>query len=107
MKMKDDSFKVGYNIQITSSRQFIAAYDLNNDSADNRSLPDMVRETEDNTNTKIEILKADAGYFSKGNIGFLDSKKIDSYIPTLKNSGANNAFKYDQAKDEFVCTQGK
>lgn len=68
MKMKDDSFKVGYNIQITSSRQFIAAYGLNNDSADSRSLPDMVRETEKNTQTKVETLRADAGYFSKSNL---------------------------------------
>ena len=106
MKMKDDSFKVGYNIQVTSSRQFIAAYDLNNDSTDSRNLPDMVRETENNTKTKIKTLKADAGYFSKSNIEFLDGKNIDSYIPTQKNNG-NAAFKYNQVKDEFICSQGK
>lgn len=107
MKMKDDSFKVGYNVQIASSRQFIAAYDLDNDPTDSRSLPGMVRETETNTKIKIKTLKADAGYFSKDNIGFLDGKNINSYIPTLKNNRDNDAFKYDQDKDEFVCSQGK
>jgi len=107
LKMKDETFKVGYNAQIAASKQFIAAYDLNADPTDTRSLPDMVRATEENTKTKIKILKADAGYFSKGNIEYLESKNIDGYIPPQKNSSANAAFEYDKAKDEFVCGQGK
>jgi len=67
----------------------------------------MVAATEENTKTKITTLKADAGYFSKDNIKYLENKKIDGYIPPQKNSSANNDFKYDQAKDEFVCNQGK
>ena len=107
LKMKDGSFKVGYNAQITTSKQFITAYDLNNDPTDTRSLPAMVAATEENTKTKITTLKADAGYFSKDNIKYLENKKIDGYIPPQKNSSANNDFKYDQTKDEFVCNQGK
>jgi len=107
MKMKDNSFNIGYNIQVTTSRQFITGYSLNNDPTDNRSLLAMVKETEKNTKTKIETLKADAGYFSQGNVEYLDNKKIDSYIPTQKNSGANDNFKYDRRQDEFVCPQGK
>lgn len=107
MKMKDDSFEMSYNAQIAVSKQFIAAYDLNNDPTDSRSLPTMVQKTENNTKIKIETLKADAGYFSKDNIEYLGNKKIDSYIPTSKNSSANNAFKYDETKDEFVCSQNK
>jgi transposase len=107
MKMKDGSFKAGYNVQLATSRQFIAAYGLNDDSADSRSLPGMVCETETNTKIKVETVKADAGYFSKSNIEFLENNKINDYIPPLKNSGGNSDFKYDKAKDEFICSQGK
>lgn len=107
MKMKDGSFKAAYNVQLTASKQFIAAYGMNDDSADSRSLPDMVCETEANTKIKAGTIKADAGYFSKSNIEFLENNKINSYIPPLKNSGVNNEFQYDKAKDEFICSQGK
>lgn len=107
MKMKDGSFKAGYNVQIAASKQFIAGYGLSDIAADCRSLPDMILQTEKNTKTKIKIIKADAGYFSKSNIEFLDNRKIDGFVPSLKNSGGNVGFKYDQSKDEFVCSQGK
>lgn len=107
MKMKDDSFKAGYNVQLATSKQFIAAYGLNDDSADSRSLPGMVCETETNTKTKVEMVKADAGYFNKSNIEFLENNNIDGYIPPLKNSGGNKGFEYDKTKDEFICSQGK
>lgn len=107
LKMKDETFKVSYNAQIATSQQFIAAYDLNNDPTDTRSLPGMVTQTESNSKKKVKIIKADSGYFSKDNIKYLENKNIDSYIPPQKNSSANGAFKYDEAKDEFVCGQGK
>ena len=107
LKMKDETFKVGYNAQIAASGQFIAAYDLNNDPTDTRNLPGMIAQTENNSKKKVKIIKADSGYFSKDNIKYLENKSIDSYIPPQKNSSANGAFKYDEAKDEFVCGQGK
>jgi len=107
MKMKDGSFKAGYNVQLATSRQFIAAYGLSGDSTDSRSLPTMICETQANTKTKVATVKADAGYFSKSNVEFFEKNRIDGYIPPLKNSGGNNDFKYDKVKDEFICSQGK
>lgn len=120
MKMKDGSFKMSYNAQLASAKQIILAYDLNGESTDNSSLKPMIKETEKTTGFKVKTVKADSGYFSKDNLEFCGTKKIDAYVPDQMKSAeeqpesSNQAplynrrnFQYDSEKDEFICPQNR
>ena len=120
MKMKDDSFKMAYNAQITTSKQFIAAYDVTNEATDPKSLPAMVKKTEENTKQKVKNIKADSAYFTKYNMVFLEDNQTEAFIPDrLKEAEENNRqkktigkydrknFSYDEKNDQFICPEGK
>jgi transposase len=120
MKMKDKSYKMAYNAQFTSSNQIILAYDLNNEPTDVASLPEMIEETEKNTGRKVRTVKADAGYFSQGNIEYCEDNQITAYIPDeMKSVEERQArkneipkydrrnFQYDKDNNRFICPEGK
>lgn len=124
MKMKDGTYKMAYNVGVTTAKQFIAAYDVSDDPSDIRSLPELVKSTEVNTKQKVKIIKADSGYFNKENISFLKDNKTDSFIPdplmnsdkkkeekekqdNVKNKYDRDNFTYDKEHDRFICPEGK
>lgn len=121
MKLKNNkSCKPAYNGQIASSNQMITAYDLTDENVDTNHLIPMIEKTESITETKVEKLKADSGYFSKSNIEKVKEKEIDAYIPDKRKvleeeQEKNNEipeygrmnFKYDREKDEFICPENK
>jgi transposase len=120
LKMKNNSYKMAYNTQVSSSRQVILAYNINAESDDNSSLVPMIKETENNTGKEVQTVKADAGYSGKENLSFCQDRGIDAYIPDRKKTieekqERNNdipkydrrKFNYDEKKDEFFCPEGK
>jgi transposase len=128
MKMKDDSYKMAYNVQITTSKQLIAAYDVTDECTDTKSLPEMVEKTEENTKQKVEKIKADSAYFTKHNMVFLGDNQIEAFIPDrlkaieendkrrsnqkkskdkIPNKYDRKNFIYDQKTDQFICPEGK
>jgi len=121
MKMKDDSFKMAYNAQVTASKQFIAAYDITNEATDPKSLPDMVKKTQEITKRKVKKIKADSAYFTKHNMTFLEENITEAFIPDRlkeadekeKKSGKTISkydrknFTYDDKNDQFICPEGK
>lgn len=124
MKMKDGSFKMAYNAEITASKQFIAAYGITDDPSDTDSLPEMIKKTEENTGQKVETAKADSTYFTKDNIRFLKDNQTEAFIPdtlmeaekrkeekenreNTSNKYDRKNFTYDEKNDEFICPEGK
>jgi transposase len=121
MKMKKGkSYQPAYNAQIATNNQIILSCDVTDDGNDNKQLLPMIEKTENTTGKQIDKVKADAIYFSKDNIGEVDQKEIDAYIPDQQKAleerqERNNAvpkydrrnFKYDKQKNEFICPQGK
>ena len=117
MKMKNSkSVYPAYNGQIATSKQVVLSYDVSQDANDVKNLLPMIKETENNTNIKVKIVKADSVYFSRENIDGISLKHIDAYIPDKKKSfdehreSTNSIpkfdrknFKYDAKKDCFVC----
>lgn len=119
MKMKDRSYKMGYNIQLSSSRQVITGYDVSSEPSDSGQLQNMIRRTESTTGQKVEVVKADSAYFSKDDVEFCQIHFIDAYIPDCKKleeekQELENAvpkydrrkFSYDEKCDQFICPQG-
>lgn len=124
MKMKDASFKMAYNVGIAASNQFIAAYDVTNDPVDTKTLPEMVKKTEEITKQKVKTAKADSAYFTKDNINFLKDNQTEAFIPDtlmksderqenrLNKENMNNKydrknFTYHKENDWFTCPEDK
>ena len=120
MKMKDGSYRMGYNIQLSSSRQIITGYAVNSELSDAGQLQPMIRETESTTGQKVKTVKADSAYFSKNELEFCQENAIDAYIPdTMKSVEEKQErdstipeydrrkFRYDPEHDQFICPQGQ
>lgn len=127
MKLKNTkAVKPSYNGQIATNNQVILSYDITNQAIDEPSLFTMIKKTENNTQTKVQTLKADCGYWSKENMEKLEETnnirktKINAYIPDRRKSfeekGIRNNtlnkyhryyFKYNKKTDEFICPQEK
>lgn len=121
MKLKSTKVvRPGYNGQIATSNQIITAYDVMDEAIDEPSLMLVIEKSEENTKQPVKTVKADCGYWSKGNMEKLEGTEIDAYIPDRRKSFEEkgmrdgtlskyhrNYFKYDEANDEFICPEGK
>lgn len=120
LQMKDNSFKMAYNVQIAASRGITLAYDIANTALDTHNLKSMIQRMENNTQKKVNTIKADAAYFTKDDIQYCNKQNIDAYIPDTrkkkeeKEVQKNNVPKFDRRnfiyspkKDEFICPLGK
>jgi transposase len=90
MLMKRDSLGVGYNVQMATENQVIVGYGVFQRRTDNRLLPTMVNEVENNLSSKPQVVMADKGYCSQGNYEYLDHSGIRGAIPP-------NTYDYDMA----------
>ena len=84
--MKDGaskSFEQCYNAQavVDSESQIIVASDVTQQPNDKQQLIPMMKQTEENTGTKPDILSADAGYFSEDNLTDERLEGVDLYVP--------------------------
>jgi transposase len=106
---------VGYNAQLAvdARHKLIAADDVTNDVNDLNQLADVALEAKANLElTRTEVV-ADAGYYNAAEVSRCVERGIIPYIPKSDTS-ANTArglygkgqFKYDTAKDVYVCPAG-
>ena len=106
---------VGYNAQmaVDAKHKLIAADDVSNDVTDLHQLANVALEAKANLELKRAEVVADAGYYNAAEVGRCVEKNITPYIPKADTS-ANTArglygksqFKYDAAKDVYVCPAG-
>jgi hypothetical protein len=85
MRMKDDhmqngQLKPGYNIQISTNKQFIANCTLAQTTADTTTFIDHLEEHIESFNEKPDTLTADAGYGSEENYTALESHGIEAFV---------------------------
>lgn len=85
MRMKEDhmrngQLKPGYNLQISTHKQFIVNYSLHPNPNDTRTLPEHIRIFKEHYNKLPQELVADAGYGSQENYTLLDNEGVQAYI---------------------------
>ena len=87
MLSSDKSFVQAYNAQavVDSANQIIVATEVSNQAADNPHLPGIVESAIKNLGYRPWELSADAGYFSAGNLAYLQEREIDAYIATASS----------------------
>jgi len=69
---------------VDETTQVIVAGDVTNESNDKQQVKPMIKQAQKNVGKKRSIKKvsADSGYFSEGNIQWLEGSRIDPYIAT-------------------------
>ncbi len=86
MISSDKAFIQSYNAQaaVDAETHIIVAADLDNQANDSGYLPGMVEQVETNTGMKPQELSADAGYYSRKNVDYVQSLGIEAFIPPNK-----------------------
>jgi len=123
MRLKEDHMKNGqlkpaYNLQISTSNQFIVHYTLHHNPADTKTLAPHLRSFEQHLKTKPDVMTADAGYGSEENYQLLAKAKINPFIKYnyfdkeqskhfFKDNYRSEYLKYDAETDTVICPSGK
>ena len=106
---------VGYNAQVAvdAKHKLIAADDVTNEVNDLKQLANIALEAKASLALNQAEVVADAGYYNAAEVSRCVEQNITPYIPKADTS-ANTArglygksqFKYDAAKDVYVCPAG-
>jgi transposase len=121
---KGGKFVRGYSGQVAadSEHQVIVAIKATAEGTDNDQLNPMLQEVEKTTGQAPAQLLADSGYYSDEAVLEASNSKTDCLVPDSDTAAELNhpkrthsekaayhvsQFTYDEAKDEFICPQGK
>ena len=124
MRMKEDhmlngQLKPGYNVQISTSNQFIVNYTIHPNPTDTTTLPAHIAQHEASFGKAPAMLTADAGYGSEENYALLEQKETMAFVKygmfdkeqhghyNKKHSFAANKLFYNQEKDAYICPMGQ
>src|SRR5690606_20888014 len=122
MRMKEDHMKNGqlkpaYNVQMSSSNQFIVNYSLHQNPTDTTTLKRHLNTFHSLYKHYPAVLTADAGYGSEENYVLLANRKIASYVKHSqfdrdqrgkdKDWFKADNLEYDKARDIIYCPMGE
>lgn len=124
MRLKEDHMKNGqlkpaYNVQISTSNQFIVNYTLHPNTTDTNTLVGHIDQHEKSFGKAPKTLTADAGYGSEENYTLLEGKEVTAYVKynlfdkqQSKNYNSKHPFRadklfYNPEKDCYICPMGQ
>lgn len=124
MRMKEDhmlngQLKPGYNVQISTSNQFIVNYTIHSNPTDTTTLSAHIAQHEVSFGKAPAVLVADAGYGSEENYmlleqtgttafvkyGMFDKEQNDNH--NKKRPFAADKLFYNQEEDHYICPMGQ
>ncbi len=117
--MKNGQLKPGYNVQISTSNQFIVNYTIHPNPTDTTTLGAHLEQHEASFGKAPKKLTADAGYGSEENYTLLEGKEIVPFVKygmfdKEQNENYKNKFPfapdklfYNQQKDCYICPMGQ
>ena len=108
MRLKDDhmqngQLKAAYNVQLSTSNQFIINYTIHPNPADTTTLPFHLQEHQNCYSQLPDSCTADAGYGSEENYQYLEDNNIEAYVKYSSFDGQQSG-SYDK-KYPFAATQ--
>ena len=123
MRMKEDhmlngQLKPGYNLQISTSDQFIVNYSIHQNPTDTLTLKPHLQQYQNIYKTNPESICADAGYGSEENYDYLEKQTIEPYVKynyfhkEQSKKWKENPFRadnlhYNEEKDKLYCPMGQ
>jgi transposase len=117
--MKNGQLKPGYNVQISTSNQFIVNYTIHSNPTDTNTLSAHLAQHETSFGEAPRILIADAGYGSEENYTLLEQKETIAFVKygmfdkeqnenyNSKHPFAANKLFYNDEKDCYICPMGQ
>jgi transposase len=117
--MKNGQLKPGYNVQISTSNQFIVNYTIHPNPTDTTTLAAHINQHEASFGKTLKTLTADAGYGSEENYELLKAKNIEGYVKygmfdkqqnekyNSRKSFSPDKLFYNEAKDCYICPMGQ
>lgn len=124
MRMKEDhmlngQLKPGYNIQISTSNQFIVNYTVHPNPTDTLTLKSHLEQYEKSFGKAPACLTADAGYGSEENYTLLEQKEVQAYVKyNMFDKGQHEQYNskfpfhadklfYNELEDVYICPMGQ
>jgi transposase len=124
MRMKEDhmqngQLKPGYNVQISTSNQFIVNYTIHPNPTDTTTLKAHLDQHETSFGKTLKTITADAGYGSEENYQLLESKAIEAYVKygmfdkqqdenyNKKQPFSSDKLFYNPEQDYYICPMGQ
>ncbi len=124
MRMKEDhmnngQLKAGYNVQISTSKQFIVNYTIHPNPTDTTTLKAHLEQYEASFGKTLKSITADAGYGSQENYELLEAAQIEAYVKygmfdkeqsenySNKKPFSQDKLFYDQHQDCYICPMGQ
>ena len=124
MRMKEDhmlngQLKPGYNVQISTSNQFIVNYTIHPNPTDTLTLKSHLEQHQQSFGKTPKALTADAGYGSEENYTLLEQQGVLAYVKyNMFDKGQNENYKnkfpfhsdklfYNHQEDVYICPMGQ
>lgn len=124
MRMKEDHMKngqlrPGYNIQISTSNQYIVNYTVHPNPTDTGTLQEHLQQHESSFGKVLKSMTADAGYGSEENYALLADKDIEAYVKyNMFDKGQKGNYRnkkpfsvdrlhYNRERDCYICPMGQ
>lgn len=117
--MKNGQLKPGYNVQISTSNQFVVNYTIHSNPTDTNILKAHLAQHEASFGKPPAILIADAGYGSEENYALLEQKGTVAFVKygmfdkqqnnhyNSKHTLAADKLFYNRRKDCYICPMGQ
>jgi transposase len=124
MRMKEDhmengQLKPGYNVQVSSSNQYVVNYTVHSNPTDTTTLIPHLEQLRTDYDALPEELTADAGYGSEQNYEHLEQCGITAYVKygsfdrdqheatRAKQPFSQDKLYYNDVQDYFICPMGQ
>jgi hypothetical protein len=117
--MKNGQLKPGYNVQISTSNQFIVNYTIHSNPTDTATLTTHLAQHEASFGKAPRVVVADAGYGSEENYTLLEQKETAAFVKygmfdKEQNENHNSKYPfsanklfYNQEQDCYICPMGQ
>jgi hypothetical protein len=117
--MLNGQLKAGYNLQISSNKQYILNYSIHQNPSDTTTLREHINLYKESYDQMPEVVIADAGYGSEENYEYLEDQGIEAYVKYNyfdkeqkktkidKKPFATDKLYYNQEKDCYYCPIGQ
>lgn len=106
--MKNGQLKPGYNVQISTSNQYIVNYTIHPNPTDTITLTPHLAQHKTSFGNAPKVLTADAGYGSEENYTLLEQENIISFVKYGmfdKQQDERHNSKYPFASDKLFITR--
>ena len=124
MRMKEDhmqngQLKPGYNVQISTSNQFIVNYTIHPNPTDTTTLKEHIEQHQASFGKTLKTITADAGYGSEENYEIMEAGQIEAYVKygmfdkeqsethNKKKPFAQDRLFYNREQDCYICPMGQ